>query len=151
MMALINIEELTIQRLEERIKKINICFGYEKSGIKDLDSFINKVLSNYCKKQENLDAATGTNIGVPWAEFRRKNFTTVYMRDKGRCMYCTKRLSRKEATLDHILSPSRNGLNTLENMKLSCGWCNNDKGVLTDEEYFYKQLVNASKGIYPPK
>ena len=71
----------------------------------------------------------------------------VYKRDKGRCAYCGKELSRTEATIDHILPKSRGGKTTWENVVLSCKKCNCDKDDMTPEEAGMKLLVKP----YNPK
>lgn len=117
---------------------------------RDITNFINKLLVKYADKKEAELSQNIGNSGIVWMKFRKQYFNDIYIRDKGRCLYCTSRVKRDEATLDHCLSPLRGGLNTLENVVLSCHWCNQDKSILTVEEYAYKQLANANKGIYHP-
>ena len=117
---------------------------------RQIDFFINKVLIKYIKRvTEEVNRNSG-NTGIAWRNFRKEYFDTIYRRDDKQCKYCTIYLSSQDATLDHILSPMRGGLNELSNMALACSWCNKDKGILTADEYRYKQLDNTCKGIYPP-
>ena len=136
-------------RIQQRIKLIRRTFGYKQSNITGVFHYIEIVVTKHLDKQDALDRNNNANGGLSWKQFRDKYFLEIYRRDKGCCQYCNKHLSKKESTLDHVLSPLRGGYNTLENIKLSCSWCNNDKGILTEEEYRYKQFVNASKGIKP--
>lgn len=117
--------------------------------IKDPEELANKILEKHLNKKEALKEQNNDNNGIEWAIFKRQNINTVWFQGKGRCAYCTRRLTRCTATVDHKLSPLRGGKNTIENVCLSCGWCNVDKGILTPDEYQYKQLHNAAQGIYP--
>lgn len=58
---------------------------------------------------------------VPW------NRTNVFIRDEYRCGYCNKKLTSKEATIDHVIPVSRGGKNTWDNTITSCFDCNNLK------------------------
>lgn len=148
--VMIEIDENIEVRLQERLHKIWKAYGKAGSGVPGLNDFANHILSKYLNRKK-LEDQEEINGGLGWTEFRRKHFNEIYKRDFGQCCYCRKNLSKKQATLDHILSPLRGGKNTLANICLACAWCNSDKSMLTDEEYFYKQLANAAKGIYPPK
>jgi HNH endonuclease len=138
-----------LTRLQDRVKKINTCFPATKT---DVISYTLIIIKKHLDKYDHQEL-NNQGKGVQWEIFifRRNNFQVIYRRDNGQCHYCKKNLSRRVSTLDHKLPVTRNGANTLDNVVLSCKWCNLDKGALTDEEYYYKQLVNASKGIYPPK
>ena len=52
----------------------------------------------------------------------------VFLRDGFKCQYCGVDISRKDATLDHVLPLSHGGKNTYENTVCSCAKCNSDKG-----------------------
>jgi len=58
----------------------------------------------------------------------------LYRRDNGRCGYCGKRLSQKEATVDHIIPKSKGGKTTWNNVVLSCRPCNSYKDNRTPRE-----------------
>lgn len=145
---MLTINDDVATRLQKRLDQLWKLFGVEGTKIENLEAFANKLISDYLDKKDK-EALTSVNAGVTWKQFRNNNFRAVWKRDGGRCKYCTRRVTSNKATLDHILSPLRGGQNTLENVTIACYWCNQDKGILTDEEYFYKQLVNASKGIKP--
>lgn len=44
------------------------------------------------------------------------------------CFYCGKKLTRHNATIDHIIPLSRGGTNDKRNLVLCCQKCNWDKG-----------------------
>jgi len=64
-------------------------------------------------------------------KFSRDN---VFLRDKGRCMYCGAELLRREATYDHVLPKSRGGQTSWENLVLACRSCNHGKANRTPLE-----------------
>lgn len=51
----------------------------------------------------------------------------VWEHYEGRCCYCTRRLRRSEATVDHFVPQSRGGSNAHHNLRLACWSCNNLK------------------------
>ena len=55
-------------------------------------------------------------------------------RDNNQCQYCGTVLSKKQATIDHVLPKSRGGRNTWTNLVISCYNCNNYKGDYTPAE-----------------
>jgi 5-methylcytosine-specific restriction endonuclease McrA len=57
--------------------------------------------------------------------FSRKN---VYIRDKGRCMYCGKKVGLSAMTFDHVVPKCKGGLSEWTNVVISCIKCNGAKG-----------------------
>jgi 5-methylcytosine-specific restriction endonuclease McrA len=54
--------------------------------------------------------------------------SNVFLRDGYRCAYCDTDVSRKTATLDHVLPTSHGGKTTFENTVTACSDCNARKG-----------------------
>jgi 5-methylcytosine-specific restriction endonuclease McrA len=52
----------------------------------------------------------------------------VFLRDGYVCQYCGDDVSKKSATLDHVLPVSHGGKTTFENTVTACGPCNANKG-----------------------
>jgi 5-methylcytosine-specific restriction endonuclease McrA len=52
----------------------------------------------------------------------------VFIRDEYRCAYCEIELTKKQATLDHVLPISHGGKTNFENCVTACGPCNAAKG-----------------------
>ena len=52
----------------------------------------------------------------------------VFLRDGFRCVYCGVDVSKKTATLDHVLPVSMGGKTTFENTVTACITCNSNKG-----------------------
>ncbi len=56
---------------------------------------------------------------------------SVYARDKGRCQYCSKFVSRNEFTYDHVIPRSQGGITCFENVVVACVPCNQRKAGRT--------------------
>jgi 5-methylcytosine-specific restriction endonuclease McrA len=67
----------------------------------------------------------------PIIRFSRDN---VYARDQAKCQYCARRVSRAEATYDHVIPRSQGGGTNWENIVISCVPCNQHKGGRTPEQ-----------------
>jgi 5-methylcytosine-specific restriction endonuclease McrA len=52
----------------------------------------------------------------------------VFLRDGYTCQYCGDDVSKKTATLDHVLPVSHGGKTTFENTVCACATCNANKG-----------------------
>ena len=74
----------------------------------------------------------------------------LYIRDKGTCQYTGKKLSTREATLDHIIPRSRGGKNTWENLVLCDPTVNRQKDNRTPEEAGMKLLRKPFKPKWHP-
>jgi 5-methylcytosine-specific restriction endonuclease McrA len=75
-------------------------------------------------------------------KFSREN---VYARDSGKCQYCALRLSRPEATYDHVLPRAQGGLTTWDNVVICCVPCNRRKGNQTPAQARMKLLSTPSR------
>jgi 5-methylcytosine-specific restriction endonuclease McrA len=56
------------------------------------------------------------------------NRLNVYVRDKGHCMYCGKKVSLNSFSFDHYIPKSRGGKTIWTNILLCCLKCNSKKG-----------------------
>lgn len=70
------------------------------------------ILKEYQKKKSSI-------------RFSKSN---VFLRDGYRCQYCGDDVSRKSATLDHVLPVSHGGRSVWENCTTACMTCNSSKG-----------------------
>lgn len=64
-------------------------------------------------------------------KFNRKN---VYLRDKGRCQYCSLRVPLNDFDFEHVVPKARGGQTSWENIVVACTPCNRRKGNRTPEE-----------------
>lgn len=58
----------------------------------------------------------------------------LFERDKWKCHYCGEKVTKDNATLDHLTPQSKGGKNTKDNLKTSCLMCNSIKSGKTYEE-----------------
>jgi len=77
-------------------------------------------------------------------KFSREN---VYMRDHGRCQYCSKKVTHKSATYDHVTPRSQGGQTSWENIVISCTPCNQKKGGRTPRQAGMKLLSLPAKPL----
>jgi len=56
-----------------------------------------------------------------------------------KCCFCLKSLSVVSATIEHIIPVSKGGGWNIENLKLSCFPCNNERGAMAFHEYLEKR------------
>jgi len=59
----------------------------------------------------------------------------VYLRDQYHCLYCGTGVTKREATLDHVLPVSKGGKTNFENIVTSCAPCNTRKGNKISSEW----------------
>lgn len=64
----------------------------------------------------------------------RFNKANVFLRDKGHCVYCNKKLALRTSTIDHVIPKSRGGKTNFQNVVIACGKCNWQKSNKTPEE-----------------
>ena len=74
----------------------------------------------------------------------------ILARDNFTCQYCSKDLSSREATLDHVVPRSQGGKTTWENIVCACGSCNRRKGGRTPREARMKLLKKPIKPDWLP-
>jgi 5-methylcytosine-specific restriction endonuclease McrA len=67
----------------------------------------------------------------------------VIERDGLRCVYCGVDLLKNEVHLDHVIPESRGGPTSLNNLQVTCGKCNLEKGVLSESEFENKLRTRA--------
>ena len=138
------IEKELLIKLDQRVAEINTLFPQEKISVEIL---INKIIVKYFEKK--VDDRKTTNSSE-WVSFRRKNAKKMWRAAKHKCFYCERSIPFHSSTIDHKYPLVRGGkLLDIANLVICCEWCNRDKSGLTHEEYFYKQLHNAAKGIRP--
>lgn len=75
-------------------------------------------------------------------KFSRAN---IYARDRGRCQYCSKKVTLRNYTMDHVVPRSKGGITKWENIVVSCWECNQKKGHKTLEESGMSLLQEPKK------
>ena len=66
-----------------------------------------------------------------------------YVAQQELCYYCHEELNDR-FHVDHLLPIARGGKNIFQNLAIVCEFCNQTKGVLTDEEYL--KYLNRQMG-----
>lgn len=66
------------------------------------------------------------------------------------CRYCGTKLTKKTATLEHLVPVSKGGDYSDANVDISCVACNGEKGELTDEEYQARRKLKAAASNAAP-
>ena len=59
----------------------------------------------------------------------------LYRNQKGKCMYCGRKLALADMHVDHKTPFARNGSDSDKNLQMLCGPCNTRKGDMTDGEF----------------
>ena len=59
----------------------------------------------------------------------------LYKRQKGKCMYCGRKLDIADMHADHKKPWNRGGSDSEKNLQMLCGPCNTRKGDMTDGEF----------------
>ena len=74
-------------------------------------------------------------------------------KQKGRCMYCGRRVGRDLFDLDHKNPVARGGTNRKSNFQLLCRTCNTRKGAMTDREFRrkYKPIGVPQTQVLPSR
>ena len=65
---------------------------------------------------------------IPFTRFN------LFLRDKFVCQYCNTKFKSSELTFDHVISRSRGGKSSWDNVVSACFRCNNKKGSLSCKE-----------------
>ena len=78
----------------------------------------------------------------PVIRFSREN---VYARDNGKCQYCSRKITRAEATYDHVVPRAQGGRTGWDNIVIACVPCNQSKGGRTPEQARMKLSVRPQK------
>lgn len=64
-------------------------------------------------------------------KFSRNN---IWLRDRGKCQYCPRRVSRKSMELEHVVPRAQGGRTSWSNIVASCSPCNKKKANRTPEQ-----------------
>lgn len=80
----------------------------------------------------------------------RRKRRRLYEAAEGRCSVCFEKIAFEQSTADHILPRSLGGTNKMDNLRLTCFWCNQRSGrkLSKTNNRLQKTLRNLSKRIY---
>lgn len=70
----------------------------------------------------------------------------IYDRQNGLCAYCGQHRNIKYMTVDHIISLSKGGTDSLDNLQCTCKKCNGLKGNMLPSEFteFIRKMLENS-------
>lgn len=117
-------------------RALTAVFGGRAEIIESHDTMTIGTASGHFPYPTKVRFTTGIVIGKiggikNYAPLSKKN---LFLRDTGMCQYCSKKLTLKTCTVDHILPKSRGGTNIWENVVLACTKCNQKKGACLPRE-----------------
>lgn len=83
----------------------------------------------------------------PYGLFKSLNYSknNIFLRDKFCCVYCGKKLTRAEITVDHVIPKSQGGPSNYLNCVSSCKPCNAYKDNKTPEQAGMRIMVPVKK------
>lgn len=81
------------------------------------------------------------------AKFNRLN---IFRRDAGTCQYCSKKFSRSELTIDHVVPRTQGGKSVWDNVVCCCVACNRKKGGRTPVQARMKLKTVPKKPAWDP-
>ena len=76
---------------------------------------------------------------IPFTRFN------LFLRDQFKCQYCSKKFKASELTFDHVISRSKGGISSWDNVVSACFKCNNKKGSLSCSDANMKLIRNPKK------
>ena len=84
-------------------------------------------------------------------QFSKREKELLFKDQKGKCMYCGKKMEMTYFDIDHKKPVATGGKNRVTNLQLLCPPCNKRKGKMTDGEFrrAYK-LTPSTKAKGPP-
>lgn len=94
------------------------------------------------RKHQNANAY---NLMRTEQMFQRLYVSEDWSARRGRCAYCTAKMSREDATGDHRVARKHGGSVNRENIKAVCKPCNAAKGTMS--EAAFKAMLRSS---FPP-
>lgn len=78
----------------------------------------------------------------------RFNRDNVFIRDRGRCQYCGRKVLKSESTYDHVVPRAQNGPTTWKNVVIACRACNQKKKDRTPEQAGMRLLSKPMRPRY---
>ena len=112
--------------------RVEIVSVYEDRYIKTVDEVFN--VPSIVRFVGNVIKRFRFNRTI---KFSRDN---VFIRDEGKCQYCSKQLNKQNFTLDHIIPVSQGGKKIWNNIVTCCKMCNQKKGSKTLKQTGMKLL-----------
>ena len=100
--------------------RVEIISVYEDRYIKTVDEILN--VPSIVRFVGKVIKRFKLNRAI---KFGREN---IFIRDEGKCQYCSKQLTKQNFTLDHVVPVSQGGKKVWQNIVTCCNKCNQKKG-----------------------
>lgn len=125
------------------MKVLTLASNYEPLGVVSWERAINLIFTNKVITLEEYDSiirSPSISMKIPAVivfksnkrgkqknsvRFSRKN---VWVRDEGKCQYCSRHVTLSTFTIDHIIPKTAGGKTIWENVVTCCYDCNQEKG-----------------------
>jgi 5-methylcytosine-specific restriction endonuclease McrA len=94
-----------------------------------IETYVDDYLSNWRKAMEAPAVIRLAHFMFPPAKKRYERFTrkNIWLRDKGKCQYCTRFIPLKHMHWDHVLPQDQGGKTNWYNIVCACWNCNQKK------------------------
>lgn len=89
-------------------------------------------------------------VGLKWSGKNVKRRTSGYAKEfvashkNSKCLYCETKLTKENATTDHIVTISKGGNNCQVNLIVCCSACNNERGDMDFKKYLQSKNAKYS-------
>ena len=100
-----------------------------------------EVIKRARKKTTNYYVYDTETRCICWKNYkRRKQYSRgtrelIYKQANGCCQLCGRKITYEQATLDHVIPLVMGGIDSVENLQLSCNQCNQLKGNILPETF----------------
>lgn len=115
-----------------------LLIAKEKNKYTDVQQYNNKLSKNYHDQITDKLKHKTSKKNYNRTKISHTKRERIFLRDKHKCFYCGKLLTRNTFQLDHKIPISRGGNNLDKNLVVACKICNLKKGTLTSKEFIAK-------------
>ncbi len=105
------------------------CEAFLQKLLKKLPMTREQVIRRAVYKYYHSHFSTGTVHG----KYTLKKM--MWIKQHQRCYFCKKHVGKETATVEHLTPLVRGGVGNIENLALTCGFCNCLKGNMTEQEF----------------
>lgn len=126
------------RRIEDRIEVFKILLQKGRHPLWKIDEIINYFRTKY--------------EGTTWSGLGKKARQQLFISYKGRCMWCDKKMTLSEFTVEHIKPRVEGGADDLSNLGVACAECNHRReNVLITNNGYYNDDLQTSVGQKTPQ
>jgi 5-methylcytosine-specific restriction endonuclease McrA len=93
------------------------------------------------KEHQAITSGYWTPVLIRWPTRRSQPSQAILARDRGRCVYCRKRLNKSALKIDHLIPVALGGDGHISNLAASCLECNTEKGDLLPLDFIDQRVA----------